>query len=178
MRRLTKYLVKYDKNFTLPKCHDAECSCFDPFQLTVNCRTDNPLSYLVKVESLIKKYKIAYDTHYRLACLKLCKNSGVPGFVLLDIIREHFTTLSVFQDFLESHQNRENDLEGVAYILHLRTVFKKYSYVKRQMKELLHLFKKICKDKMYPKMYFDTLSFYHLHTTKVFKKSVVLFEIG
>jgi len=46
------------------------------------------------------------------------------------------------------------------------------------MKVLFHLFKKTCKDKMYLKMYFDTLSLYHLRTTKVFKKSVVLIEIG
>ena len=176
MRGLTKYLLKYDKNFTLPKCSNKKCSCFTAFKLTINCRIEEPLPYVIQVEEIVKKYKRTYDSHYRLACLKLEKNSRIPGFVIMDTIREHFNTLSVFQDYLGNLQSRPSILTGLLYIHHLKTVFKCYFYIKKQMKILIGLFKKIGSNKMYPKLHFDKLTYFHLHTIQVFKKSLLNFE--
>lgn len=176
MTHLVRIFLKYNKNFTLPKCANGKCSCFSTTEKIVICRLDEPLSYIVQVQSVLKRYKKKYDEHYSLACLRLCDVSKVEGSVLLDINRDHFATLSIFQDYLVKLHEKSHNLTGAPYLQYLRSIQKRAIYVKRQMKVLISLFKEIHDNTMYPKMRFDLLIYFHLHTTVKFKKAIIHFE--
>lgn len=173
---LVAIFLKYNKRFTLPKCINKKCSCFVKTEKTVLCRLDEPLSYVVQVQSVLKRYKKKYDKHYSLACLRLCDASRIEGHILLEIIRDHFATLSIFQDYLAHLHEKCSTLAGAPYLHFLKNVLKRASFVKNQMKVLISLFKEIDKNTMYPKMRFDLLIYFHLHTTVIFKKAIMQLE--
>jgi len=173
MTPLAKIYLKYNKNFMLPKCIGGKCSCFAVEEQTVLCSLEDPLSYVIQVQSIIKKYKRNYDNHFRLACLKLCDVGNVEGRVLLDIIRDHYNTLSIFQDYLLKTHEKCSSLEGVTYLEYLKVVQKKAIFIKRRMKELIILFKETGEKAVRPKMTFDLLIYSHLHTTEIFKKLII-----
>lgn len=176
MPDLVKIFLKYNKRFTLPKCVNKKCSCFVKTEKTVICRPGEPLSYVIQVQSVLKRYKKKYDKHYSLACLRLCDTSKIEGRILVEIMRDHFATLSIFQDYLAHQHEKYSNLAGAPYLHFLRNVIKRSSFVKNQMNSLISLFKEIDMNTMYPKMRFDLLIYFHLHTTVIFKKVIMQLE--
>jgi len=176
MTDLVKIYLKHNKNFVIPKCVNKKCLCFPKSEQTVTYRKDEPLSYVVQVQSVVKKYKKNYDCHFNMSSLRLGKYGKIKGHILEDIIRDHFTTLSFFQDYLANLLDKCSSLTGTPYLHYLKNILKRGSYIKKQMKVLLRLFQEINTCKMYSKIRFDLLIYFHLHTTAIFKKSIIQFE--
>lgn len=173
-----KIFMQFNRNLKLPKCYEENtCQCFSKPEKEVVYRKDNPLIYILQVQSLIKRHKKNFDTHYKLICLQTESGlNGVHGHILKNVLSEHFATLSLFQDYLLGLDKNCPHSQGLSYIKHLKKIFAVGVFIRKKLVSIISLYRAIEKEKMYSKLKYDLFVYFHACTLLKFKNTVLFFE--